>query len=93
MEDAPLVETAGTLRYDDKAIEAFAALEGNAHFQYLVECWIKRKYALAVQSTEQGADVQSRWTQGRSKEMADLVTHCKNARKNVELIRRNGGMR
>ena len=89
MEDALVGEI--SIKYDDKAIEAFAALEGNAHFQYLTECWLKRKYAWAVQSTEQGTDVQARWMAGRSKEMADLVIQCKNARKNLELIR--GGKR
>lgn len=80
-------------RYDDKAVEALSALLGNAHFQYLVDFWTKRKYSLAVSSTLQGDDVQARWMQGRSQEMADLVNQCRNAQKNIEFIRQNGGVR
>ena len=88
MDDSRIMQI-GT-RYNEKAAEAIAALEHNTHFQYLVEYWTLRKYHLAILASKQADDVQSRWHQGRSQEMAQLVDECKTARKNIEFIRNNG---
>jgi len=74
----------------DAELRAAVALDTDPNFKVIMDFINKRSLMLAMISTDH-INEECHWLQGRSKELRDLSNCFKNARKNYEAIRNNGG--
>lgn len=74
-------------QFSEQEYMAVIALEGNEFFKIIVDFLARRAVGTAILSTE-AKEEEGHWLQGRSQELKDLHRLIRNARKNIDAMRR-----